>query len=205
MRRLSLYAVVIAACLAFNPDANAASPVASKVVESLHASLLGVMKNADALGFEGRRERLAPVIAEAFDMALIARGSTGPHWKSFDGDEKERLVEMMRALTVAAYAARFDGYSGEICRVLSQSPGPRGTVLVNAELVKSDGETIEINYLLRPSDAGWRIVDVYLGGVYSELALRRSEYTAVIKRKGLDGLFATIEERIAAYEAEPPE
>ena len=35
-------------------------------------------------------------------------------------------------------------------------------------------------------------------GVISELATRRSEYTSVMKRLGIDGLLAAIDKRIAA-------
>ncbi len=157
------------------------------------------MKAAHALGFEGRRERLAPVIAQVFDIPLIARSATGRYWASFVPAQRQKLVDALRRLTVATYAARFDDYSGERFRVVSERAAPRGTVLVNTELVKADGEAVSIDYLVRPTDEGWRIVDVYLKGVYSELAVRRSEYTAVIKRAGLDGLLATIEDKIASY------
>ncbi len=135
-------------------------------------------------------------------MALIARGSTGRHWRKFAPDERTHLVETLMRLTVATYAARFDGYAGERFRIVSDEPAPRGTVLVHTALVKTDGENVRINYLLRETGEGWRIIDVYLDGIYSELALRRAEYTAVIKRDGLDGLFAEIEKKIASYAAE---
>ena len=35
---------------------------------------------------------------------------------------------------------------------------------------------------------GWRIVDIYLNGTVSELALRRSEYSALIQREGFEAL-----------------
>ncbi|MFQ5957880.1 MAG: ABC transporter substrate-binding protein [Alphaproteobacteria bacterium] len=202
MRRLLSQALSLVFLLAATSAVGAAQTVANDVVESLHDSLLAVMKDADALGFEGRRDRLAPVVAESFDMALIARGSTGRHWKTFDAEQQKRLVEKLMDLTIATYASRFDDYAGEKFRVLSQEPAPRDTVLVSTRLVKSDGEEIEINYLLRPTDAGWRIVDVYLKGVYSELAVRRSVYTSLIKRGGLKGLITAIDDKIADFKAE---
>ena len=135
-------------------------------------------------------------------MALIARITTGRNWNRFDGGRQMRLIDALGRLNVATYADRFDDYSGESFRVVSEQPAARGTVLVNSELVKSDGETIRINYLLRPTGKGWRIIDVYLKGIYSELALRRSEYAAVVKRDGPDGLLAAIEKKIAEYESD---
>ena len=42
----------------------------------------------------------------------------------------------------------------------------------------------------------WRIIDVYLNGTISELALRRSEYSSLIKREGFASLLAALDKRI---------
>ncbi len=181
--------------------ARAQDTPAAGVVETLHAELIGVMREADSLGFAGRRDRLAPVIEGVFDLPLIARASTGRYWKKLDEAQRARLVDSFSRLTVATYAGRFDGYDGESFRIGSQGPAPRETVLVNSELVKSDGDTVELNYLLRETDAGWRIIDVYLDGVYSELATRRSVYAGLIRNKGIEGLIAAIEDKIVQYES----
>jgi phospholipid transport system substrate-binding protein len=57
---------------------------------------------------------------------------------------------------------------------------------------------IAINYRMRPDGESWRIIDVYLNGTVSELALRRSEYAAVLQRDGFEKLVASIDEKIAA-------
>ena len=181
--------------------ARAQGTPAAGVVETLHAELIGVMREADSLGFTGRRDRLAPVIEGAFELPLIARASTGRYWKKLDEAQRARLVDAFTRLTVATYAGRFDGFDGESFRIVSQGPAPRETVLVNSELVKSDGDTVELNYLLRETDAGWRIIDVYLDGVYSELATRRSVYAGLIGRKGIEGLIGAIEDKIVEYES----
>jgi phospholipid transport system substrate-binding protein len=172
---------------------------ATDVVETLNATLLGVMREAESLGFAGRRDRLAPVIEGVFDLPLITRASAGRHWKKLDEAQRKRLVDAFSGLTIATYAGRFDGYGGESFRVVSEKPAPRDMVLVNSELVKSDGEVIALNYLLHETDTGWRIVDVYLDGVYSELAIKRSEYAGLIRSRGIEGLIAAIEDKTAKY------
>jgi len=49
---------------------------------------------------------------------------------------------------------------------------------------------------------GWRVVDIYLDGAFSELATRRSEYSSVLGRKGLDALIGQINKKVAQYAAE---
>ena len=42
-------------------------------------------------------------------------------------------------------------------------------------------------------DGEWRIIDVYLNGTVSELALRRSEYSSVLKRDGFEKLIVMVD------------
>ena len=200
MRGVVFRCLVLAALLVLASPATAQSP-AAEVVERLHDTLLEVMKQADALGFEGRRKRLAPVLADSYDMALVTRVTTGRHWRRADPAQQATMIDALTRLSVATYASRFDGYSGESFRVLSTQPAPRKTVLVNSEIVKSDGDTVRLNYRMREGDAGWRIVDVYFRGIYSELATRRSDYAAVLERGGFDALLAAIENKIAKLRA----
>jgi len=172
---------------------------ATSVVEDLHKSLLTMMKKADVLGFEGRREFMEPVVARSFNMQLIAAMASGKNWDKFDDRQKQELIDALKRLSVATYAARFDGYSGEEFQIIAEKPMDQGLVFVNTELYTSDGGVIALNYLMHPGKAGWRIVDVYFLGAYSELGMRRSEYAAVYARDGFDGLITSIEQKISDY------
>ena len=188
-----------AAALLLLAAVEAAPPRA--VIERLYAALLQSMQNADTLGFSGRYENLAPVLTEGFDLAFMARASVGRYWSGMNAGQQEKLADAFERFTVATYAGRFNGYSGERFEIVGEEPGPRDSMVVKTHLIKADGEAIALDYLLRGGETGWRIVDVYLTGRFSELALRRAEYTSVLGRDGFDALLAAIEERIAALEA----
>ena len=184
------------------PGALSAEPQeAGAVVESLHAVLLDVMKRADALGYEGRRRVLAPVLGESFDLALMARLVLGRGWRRLEEEERERWLTAFRELSFATYAARFDGYSGERFETEVVEPASHATVLVKTRLVRPDREPVVLHYRLRRNGGRWHIIDVYLNGTVSELALRRSEYTTVMKREGFDALVAELEVKITSYAA----
>jgi phospholipid transport system substrate-binding protein len=140
---------------------------------------------------------------ESFDFPFMAAVSVGRHWRTLDEAARQRLVDTFGRMSVATFAARFDGYSGERFEVAGEEPGPRGAVLVRNDLIKSDGEAVAIDYLLRQRQGLWRVVDVFLDSKYSELALKRSEYTAVIENEGFPALLDTLEDRIAALAAGP--
>ena len=200
MQRILAFAVI--ALLGLGSPADASESPARHIVEALHGSLLDIMMSADALGFEGRRDYITPVMEESYDMALIARASTGRYWRRASDDQKRRIIEAITRLSITIYAARFAGFSGEQFRTLSDEPAPRGTVLVKTEIVKSDGDKVALNYLMRETAGEWRIIDVYLDGIYSEIALKRADYAGILKRAGFDGLFAEIEKKIAEIERE---
>jgi len=182
--------------------ARAAGPTPTEVVERLNAALIEVMQEADALGFQGRYERLAPVLSAAFDFPLMARISAGKHWRTWDAVLRARFVAAFGNTSIATYTARFDGYGGERFEVLGEQPGLRKTVLVRNHLVRNDGTTVAIDYLLKATEGYWRVVDVYLDGKYSELALKRSEYGAVIKNDGVEALIRGLGDQAARLAAE---
>jgi len=195
-----IIALVVFAVAAFAPSLRAAETSAQTVVQSLHDALLDIMQASDALGFDGRRDYLEPVMGEVFDIPVIARASIGSHWRKATNAEKQRLVDVVTRLSVSTYAARFDGFSGESFRIVSEEPAPRGTRLVGTEIVRTDDEPVRLDYLVRESNDGWRIVDVYLDGIYSELALRRADYASTLNASGFHGLVVQLEKKIAAIE-----
>jgi phospholipid transport system substrate-binding protein len=184
------------------PPAAAAEEAPSDIVGRLNAVLMEVMQQADELGFSGRYDRLAPVLSEAFDFPLMARVSVGRHWRKLENSDRDRLVDAFGRMSIATFAARFDGYSGERFEVLGEKPAPRKAILVRNRLIKNDGEAVEINYLLKTAKGRWRVVDVFLDAKYSELAMKRSEYGSVIKNAGFDELIRSLDEKIADLAAE---
>jgi phospholipid transport system substrate-binding protein len=167
-----------------------------QVVEHYQDVLLSVMKNARVLGFKGRFETLKPVIFESFNLPFMAHVTVGRHWDKMSEEQRQRFVEAFSNFSVANFANRFDDYSGERFEKIKDMETSRKDILVFTELVKPDGDQVKINYLLRPDGDQWRIIDVYLDSSISELATRRSEYTSVVRKTGIDGLIAAIENKI---------
>lgn len=200
MMHAALRSFVFAFLLLAAPLAQAAE-TATATVERLNAALLAVMQEAEALGYQGRYDRLAPELTEIFDFPAMARVSLGSQWKKLDPPQQEAFTEAFADYSIAVFAARFDGFSGESFEVTGEREARRGSVVVLNQLVKSDGEIIAINYLARPDKEGgnWRLVDTFLDAKYSEMAARRSEYSGFVKRDGVEALIATLNEKVAGY------
>jgi phospholipid transport system substrate-binding protein len=167
------------------------------VIQSFYDVLLDVMKNADKLGFEGRAKQLDPVIRKTYDLPLMARLTVGPQWTSLSPEQQQRVTEAFSKMTINTYASRFDGYSGEKFEVSPETAKSSNGTVVQTKLIKSDGEPISLNYLMRDEKGAWKVIDVFLNGTASELATRRSEFSSVLRRDGPDALVKVIEKRAA--------
>jgi phospholipid transport system substrate-binding protein len=170
--------------------------VATPQVEKLHAALIGIMQGAQTLGYDGRYDQLSPVVTETFDLPFMASKSVGRHWKSLDDNDRARWNEVFVRLITANYAGRFDGFSGEHFETLGEEPAVNDTRVVLTKIVVPDDEDVHLNYRLRQVDGEWRIIDIYLNGTISELALRRSEYSSVLKREGFEKLLTTLNAKV---------
>ena len=171
---------------------------ASDVVRGFQSDLLSVMKEADELGYQGRYSKLEPSVKKSHDLRTIARIVTGRAWKKLDDAQKQDFVGIFGRLSIATYAHKFDGYSGEAFKFVAETKTSRGDKLVRTVLIESDGNEISIDYLLRHRDGHWLIINIIADGV-SDLALKRSEYTGVIRREGFDALTAKLKNKIASY------
>jgi phospholipid transport system substrate-binding protein len=165
---------VLVAVPAMGPVRAEGGPAA--VVDGFHQTLLDVMKRAEALGIEGRYRVLAPRVEETFDLQRMIRVAAGSRWTKASPAEREALLKAFTRLSVATYASRFSGYSGESFETLGERPGPRDTVLVETRIVRSNDPPVTLTYVLEKTGDRWRVIDILLGGSVSELAMRRSEY-----------------------------
>ncbi len=197
MRRWRARLVAGGLLLALASPGRAAEHAPREVVATLNAALLDVLKHADTLGYGGRFDRLKPVMQDTFDLAFMAEKSLGPEWRRLGEADRTRWIAVFSEFTVANYAANFDHYSGQTFEVLGEEPAASETRLIRTRVVTPGADGVEFAYRLRASGGRWAIVDVYLKGTVSELALRRSDYASGLAREGFDGLVATMRGKIA--------
>ena len=140
----------------------------------------------------------APAVTKAFDLPMMARITVGPQWSSLTADEQQKLVRAFSDYSIATYANRFDDYSGEKFNVEPKAtPSTGGDVIVRSKLVQSNGQSVELDYLMRRANNVWKIVDVYLSGTISQLASQRSEFTSVLRQGGPAALIQSLREKAA--------
>jgi phospholipid transport system substrate-binding protein len=174
--------------------AGAAPSGPTEVVRNFYGVLLDIMQHAAALGPKGRYQKLEPVVRGTFDVPFMARLSIGPTWTRLTVEQKRRAAQAYSRYIAAIYATRFDDYAGEQLQVLGEQQIKHGT-LIKTHIIKSNGEPVSINYIVHDNDIAWQIRDIYLSGSISELATRRSEFAAILRSSGIDGLISSLNKK----------
>ena len=160
-------------------------------VKGLYDALLNTMKNGRILGQSGRFAQLDPVIRRSFDIASMARLSIGSSWAGLSESQRQQITESFGRYISAIYADRFDSYAGQKLEVTGEQPALSG-VMVRSQIIKASGEPVKVDYMMRRDGESWLISDIYLDGAISEVATRRSEFSAILKNDGIDGLIAAL-------------
>jgi phospholipid transport system substrate-binding protein len=170
---------------------DAAPSSTGDTVQGLYDALLSTMKNGRTLGQSGRFTQLEPVILRSFDIASMARLAVGPSWAGLTEAQRQQVTESFGRYISAIYADRFDSYAGQKLEVTGEQPAPSG-VMVKSQIIKANGEPVKVDYMMRRNGDSWLISDIYLDGAISEVATRRSEFAAILKNEGIDGLVAAL-------------
>ena len=189
-RRSKIAGLCIALFLAIGLFAGRAAAIAAGPqdnVRSFYATLLTTMKDGGVLGQSGRYAKLAPVVDRVFDVPSMTRLAIGSFWAALPAARQQQLTEAFRHYVAATYADRFDSWSGEQLEVTGEQPY-NADIIVQTKIVKSNGETTTLNYLMRQNQGSWQISDVYLDGTISQLAVQRSEFISILRREGIEGL-----------------
>ena len=165
---------------------------ARRRIDEFHESLLGIMKVAGALGFEGRAKRLQELLPAYIDQNYMAKKTLGRKWKRLTPQQQKDFLEAFYVLNVYSYADRFNGYTGEKFETLSSELDAQGDTKVESQVVITDGDPVRLLYRMHVVDGRWFVKDVYLNGSVSEMALRRSEYASILKTEGFDALLVAL-------------
>lgn len=172
-------------------SAEATGANALDTVQSFYDTLLTTMRHGKELGQSGRFIQLQPVVRSIFDVPFMARMAIGSGWATLTSAQRQLVIEGFERYIAAIYADRFETYSGEQLQVLGEQLSAVGTVVMT-RIVDSNGESENLNYLMRSNGSMWQIADVFLNGTISELAIRRSEFSSIRQRQGVDGLIAEL-------------
>lgn len=186
-------------CLApFSAAEQQTSAGARQAVDKLNNVLIEVMKNAKQLGYQGRYNKLEPVVKETHEFDAIAQIALGNHWKDLNLEQKKAFVQKLTDLSIATYAAQFNGYAGEEFKYDTEQSMKGSLMMLRYTLLAPKEKPVKFDYILNQSNGRWTIINIIVDGI-SDLALKKAQYTSVIDREGFDSLMNKLTQKITDY------
>jgi phospholipid transport system substrate-binding protein len=169
---------------------------ATATIKQLNGALLAAMKSGEQTDFSRRFQALAPAVDRAFDLPAVLSISVGPGWATLSSDQQNRLLSAFRRYTVASYVANFDSYAGQSFTV---SPDTRSLgvdrVVVQSRITPVKGDATELDYVMKQTPEGWKVVDVLAAGSISRVAVQRSDFRHLLSNGGGDALLASLQRK----------
>ena len=169
-------------------------PAGVRVADFCHG-LLDAARSAKAGGVAQRATRLEPLVAEAFNVPVMAQLAVGEPWGRMTAPERASVIQALTRYSAARYAVELDDVGGERCIVDPQVETRGLDKLVRTKMTDPDGTTA-VNYRLRAYGGAWKAIDVYYNGV-SQLTTQRADFAGVIQQQGAAGLVARLKELTA--------
>ena len=182
--------------------ADAAADPAARQIELFYAALLDTMKNGRELGVQGRYRQLAPVAEETFDLGAMTRLTVGPAWSTMSETDHKAVTDAFGRLMLSNYAKNFKSFGGEQFVVDPMAKMRNEDKIVESKLVRSGRSTVPFNYRMHLVGDKWKIIDVFLNGYVSQVALRRADFSSTVASSGASGLVKKIDDIVNKQMAE---
>jgi len=179
-------------------QAEASQADAAATIKQFNAALLATMKAGGQTDFTHRFQALAPAVDKAFDLPDVLAISVGPSWASLSPDQQARLLDAFGRYTVASYVANFDSYSGQTFTVSAETRAlDAGRVVVSSSIKPVNGDATALDYVMKQTQSGWKVVDVLAAGSISRVAVQRSDFRHLLSKGGGDALVASLQRKAA--------
>ena len=135
------------------------------------------------------------VVFPHLDRERTAQWVLGANWRKATPAQREQFVEEFSELLLRTYGTALRQYDSEVLNFLPvNAPDGANRVTVRTEIVRPDGPKVSVDYQLTNRSGEWKVYDVVIENV-SLVITYRSEYAAIIKRDGMDGLLKQLADR----------
>jgi len=129
------------------------------------------------------------------DFEEATRLAVGRAWARAAPEQRKKLVEEFRRMLVRTYSSAISAYEGQTMKVLPVRMKPGDSeVTVHNQYIRAGGKPLPVDYAMHKTAEGWKIYDITVEGV-SLVLTYRSEFDAIVKQEGIDGLIKRLEEK----------
>jgi phospholipid transport system substrate-binding protein len=169
------------------------------VVSTSQQVMAALRREKDSLRDHPERlyDLVEKLVVPHFDFERMSKWVLGKHWRSASPDQRARFIEQFRTLLVRTYASALLDYTDQRIEYQPLRERPDGAhVTVRTRVQPPGGFPIPINYTMHRSGDEWKVMDVSVDGV-SLVTTYRGSFARQVRRSGIDGLIASLEQRNA--------
>lgn len=135
------------------------------------------------------------VVFPRIDRERTAQWVLGANWRTATPAQREQFIHEFSDLLLRTYGTALRQYDSEKLAYLpTQAAAGADRVTVRTEIIRPDGPKVSVDYLLTNRSGEWKVYDIIIENV-SMVVTYRSEYAAIIKRDGMDGLLKQLADR----------
>ena len=202
LSRSLVFGAALLAAGAASAQATAAAPSATAapdvLVRDLSTEVLATIKADKALasGDVNRVQRLVDEkVLPYVEFEKMTRLAVGRGWRQATPEQRAALTREFRTLLVRTYSGALSQVTDHKVELRPFRAQPADTdVLVRTSVVASRGDPIQLDYRLEKTDAGWKIYDVNILGVWL-VENYKTQFASQINAGGVDGLIKTLTDR----------
>ena len=128
-----------------------------------------------------------------FDRDYAARQVLGRHGRGASAEDIKAFGDALADNLMQRYGSSLLSFNTKLrVRVKSETPLPRGLgVKVSSEMLRSDGDAIPVDYLMRMSGGQWKVFDVMVEGV-SFVQTFRQQFDQELQHKSISQVAAEL-------------
>jgi len=199
MKGFSLgFAALFAALFAFAVQAQSQDMKPDELVKKVTDDVLASVKSDKQLA-AGDKEKALKLAEEKvlplIDFQEATRLAVARAWSQASKEQQERLVTEFRRMLVRTYSNAISRYEGQTMKVLPSRYKPEDTdVTVRNQYIRPGQKPVQLDYSMHKTPEGWKIYDIVVEGV-SLVLTYRSEFDAIVKQQGIDGLTKRLAEK----------
>lgn len=199
----ALIAVVPASAQQGAPAAAAQKAAPDVLVRDLSNDVLDTIRKDKSLQ-SGDPARLNQLVDEKIlphvDFEKMTRLAVGRSWRQATAEQRQALTREFRTLLVRTYSGAVSQVSDHKVQLRPFRAAANETdVVVRTNAVPSRGDPLQLDYRLEKTDAGWKIYDVNVLGVWL-VENYRNTFASEVNQGGIDGLIKSLVERNKSLE-----
>jgi phospholipid transport system substrate-binding protein len=169
-----------------------------ELIKKITAEVMEALKGDKQLA-AGDRQKAMKLAEEKIlphvDFDEATRLAVGRSWAQATPEQKKKLVAEFRNMLVRTYSNALQPYEGQQMKVMPVRMKPGDSeVTVQNQFIRSGAQPVKVDYSMRKADQGWKIYDIVVEGV-SLVLTYRSEFDAVVKQEGIDGLIKRLAQK----------